>query len=140
MTPTIFNTLVQNYNLYATQSRVQSNGLTIQNNKMSLMYNTGRGIEFGFDSTNTSYIDFHSYDSLNVDYDCRIICGGSYGNGNVGGGSMSIKALNLNWNNESIATQNFVNTNYMTLTGGTFTGLIKFSTGIPLNTTYAGCR
>jgi len=28
----------------------------------------------------------------------------------------------------------------MTLTGGTFTGLINFSTGIPLNTTYAGCK
>ena len=55
MTPTIFNSLVQNYNLYATQSWVQSNCLMIQNNKMSLMYNNGRGIEIGFDSANTSY-------------------------------------------------------------------------------------
>ena len=39
-----------------------------------------------------------------------------------------------------MATQSFVNSNYMTLTGGTFTGLINFSSGIPLNTTYAGCR
>ena len=28
----------------------------------------------------------------------------------------------------------------MTLTGGTFTGLINFSISIPLNTRYAGCR
>ena len=41
-TPTIFlNSVVQNYNIYATQSWVQSNCLTIQNNKTSLMYNTG---------------------------------------------------------------------------------------------------
>ena len=33
---------------------------------MLLMYNTGRGVEIGFDSANTSFIDFHSYDSLNV--------------------------------------------------------------------------
>ena len=50
MTPTICNSLVQSYNLYATQSWVQSNCLTIQNNKMLLMYNTGRGVEIGFDS------------------------------------------------------------------------------------------
>ena len=49
---------------------------------MSLMYKTGRGVEIGFDSANTAYIDFYSYDYLNVDYDCRIICGGSFGNGN----------------------------------------------------------
>ena len=54
MTPTIFTSLVQNYNLYATMSWVQSNCLTIQNNKMSLMYNNGRGVEIGFDSANTS--------------------------------------------------------------------------------------
>ena len=72
------------------------------------MYNTGRGVEIGFDSANTSYIDFHSYDSLNVDYDARIICGGSYGNGNSGGGSINITALNLLWNSNSLATQNFV--------------------------------
>ena len=59
---------------------------------MLLMYNIGRGIEIGFDSTNTSYIDFHSYDSLNIDYDARILCGGSYGNGNSGGGSINITA------------------------------------------------
>jgi len=52
MTPTIFNSLVQNYNLYATMSWVQASCLTIQNNKMSLMYNTGRGVEIGFDSAN----------------------------------------------------------------------------------------
>jgi hypothetical protein len=69
MTPTIFNSLVQNYNLYATMSWVQSNCLTIQNNKMSLMYNTGRDVEIGFEScsANTSYIDFHCYDSLSAD-------------------------------------------------------------------------
>ena len=39
---------------------------------------------------------------------------------------MSFKALNLTWNNDSIATQNFVNTNYMTLTGGNFTGKKNF--------------
>ena len=77
------------------------------------MYNNGRGIEFGFDSANTSYIDFHSYDSLNVDYDARIICGSSYGNSNNGGGSINITALNLLWNSNA---------------------------GIPLNTKYAGCR
>ena len=104
------------------------------------MYNNGRGIEFGFDSANTSYIDFHSYDSLNVDYDARIICGGSYGNGDNGGGSINITALNLLWNSNSLATQSFVNSNYLPNTGGTYTGLINFSTGIPLNTTYAGCR
>ena len=53
---------------------------------------------------------------------------------------MSIKASNLTWNNDSIATQNFVNADYMTLTGMVFSGLINFSTDIPLNTTYAGCR
>ena len=113
MTPTIFNSLVNNYNLYATQSWVQSNCLTIQNNKVSLMYNTGRGVDIGFDSTNTSYIDFHSYDSLNVDYDARIICGGSYGNGNNGGGSINITALNLLWNSNALAPQSFVNSNYL---------------------------
>ena len=57
------------------------------------------------------YIDFHGYDSLNVDYDARIICGGSYGNGNSGGGSININALNLLWNSNSLATQSFVNSN-----------------------------
>ena len=81
---------------------------------MSLMSYNGRGIEFGFDSANTSCIDFHSYDSLNVDYDCRIICDGSYGNGTVGG-SMVFKCLNLGWNTETIAAQNFVNSNCLTI-------------------------
>ena len=39
------------------------------------MYNTGRGVETGFDSANTSYVDFYSYDSLNVGLDARILCG-----------------------------------------------------------------
>ena len=38
------------------------------------MYNKGGGVEIGFDST-TSYIDFNSNDSLNVDCDARIIRG-----------------------------------------------------------------
>ena len=49
MTPTIFNSLVTNYNNYATQSWVPQHCLTIQNDKMSFMYNTGRGVVIGFD-------------------------------------------------------------------------------------------
>ena len=72
---------------------------------MSLMHNNGRGITFSFNSLNTLYINFYCYDSLNVDYDFNIVCGGSYGNNNTGDGSMIIKALNLGWNSETIATQ-----------------------------------
>ena len=51
------------------------------------------------------HIDFHSYDSLNGDYDARILCNGLYGNGNIGGGSINIRALNSFWNSNALATQ-----------------------------------
>ena len=102
---------------------------------MSFVYNTGRGVEIGFDSANTSYIDLHSYDFLNADYDARIICGGSYGNDNSGGGSININTLNLLWNSNSLATQSFVNSNYMTLNGGTSNSANILNTPTYLNYT-----
>ena len=60
------------------------------------MYNTGCGVEIGFDSINASDIDFHSYDSGNIDYDTSILCEGTSRTTSSGGGGINIIALSFN--------------------------------------------
>ena len=79
-----------------------------------MMYNNGRGVEIGFDSTNASHT-VYSYNSAIVDYDVRILCGGTSGT----------KALNFLWNCNSIGTQAHVKSNFVSTIGGTYTGPIS---------------
>ena len=88
------------------------------------MYNTGQGVEIGFDSTNASCIDFHLYDSTNLDYDARIEYGSTSGTNAGGGDGINILEVNFHWNSNSIATQASVNSNFISTLGGTYTGPI----------------
>ena len=58
------------------------------------------------------------------------MCGDSYGNGKVGGGSVRTKAFYLNCDGDALATQIVVNSNYLQNTSITYPGLINLSSGI----------
>lgn len=68
-------------------------GLTVTGGCSLNYYSTGRYLEIN-NTTNTQYIDFHSLDSGNNDYDARIV---SYGgtSGTIGQGSFNILANNI---------------------------------------------
>lgn len=73
---------------------LQNNELTWSGNKFSVMGAGTNGMEIGPQdgSSGAAYIDFHS-NTVYADYDTRIISSG--GNGNSGGGSMTISANTL---------------------------------------------
>ena len=80
----------------------------MNNNKVTMMYDTDHGVEIGFDLANASNIDFHLYDFANIDYDARILCGGISGTSASSGGHMNIVAFNLNWNGNALTSQEYV--------------------------------
>jgi len=66
-------------------------GTTGQSGNTKFAYrNVGRFIEIGADAANTAYIDFHSNDNSDVDYDTRILS--INGSGSAGGGSLNFYA------------------------------------------------
>ena len=93
---------VANMSIYQSAVNMSSYQIFVnKKNEMLSLYNNGRE----FYQAHTSCIEFHSYDSLNVKYDGRIIRGGLFGNGSNGGGSINIQSLNLYWNSNSIPTK-----------------------------------